>query len=71
MESWAVDLKDVGAVYPWQGAELIMVLAGVAFWIWWHIAQATAENRQYEEEKRRFASNPEQIRDALDNPQNY
>jgi len=30
MTTWAVDLADTGAVYPWQGAELIMVIIGVA-----------------------------------------
>ena len=29
MESWAVDLANVGAVYPWQGAEVIMVIVGI------------------------------------------
>ena len=33
MESWAVDLKDVGAIYPFQGTEVILVILGVAFWI--------------------------------------
>ena len=28
MTTWAVDLADTGAVYPWQGYELIMVIVG-------------------------------------------
>lgn len=43
-ESWAVDLKDVGAIYPFQGYELPMVLAAVAFWIIWHIWQIRFES---------------------------
>ena len=39
MSSWAVDLKDVGAIYPFQGAEVLMVLIGFAFWIIWHVVQ--------------------------------
>ncbi len=42
--SWAVDLKDVGAIYPFQGYEMPMVLAGVAFWIIWHIWQIRFES---------------------------
>ncbi len=42
--SWAVDLKDVGAIYPFQGYETVMVLAGVAFWIIWHIWQIRYES---------------------------
>ena len=37
MTSWAVDLKDVGAIYPFQGWEVVMVILGLAFWIGWHI----------------------------------
>ena len=28
MESWAVDLKDVSAIYPFQGTEVILVILG-------------------------------------------
>jgi len=45
-ESWAVDLKDVGAIYPFQGYEVPMVLAGLAFWIIWHIWQIRFESAE-------------------------
>ena len=50
-ESWAVDLKDVGAIYPFQGAEVLMVLIGVALWIVWHIVQLKNEAEEIEYEK--------------------
>jgi len=37
LTSWAVDLKDVSAIYPFQGTEGIMVLIGVVLWIAWHV----------------------------------
>ena len=37
MTSWAVELKDVGAIYPFQGTEMLLVIVGLAFWIGWHI----------------------------------
>ena len=37
VESWAVDLANVGAIYPFQGMEWIFVLIGVVFWIYWHV----------------------------------
>jgi hypothetical protein len=43
-QSWAVDLKDVGAIYPFQGWETPMAIAGIAFWIVWHIWQIRYEN---------------------------
>ena len=47
MTTWAVDLADVGAVYPWIGYEVIMVLVAVALWILWHIVQIRQENEDY------------------------
>lgn len=41
--SWAVDLADVGAVYPLQGWEFIMLIIGLVFWIWWHVTTFRSE----------------------------
>jgi hypothetical protein len=46
MTSWAVDLKDVGAIYPFQGTEVILVIVGLAFWIGWHIVQTRQESAE-------------------------
>lgn len=51
-ESWAVDLKDVGAIYPFQGTETVMVVLGVIFWIGWHIIQLRQESDEIAEEMR-------------------
>ena len=50
IDSWAVDLADIGAVSPFQGTEVIMVIIGVALWIIWHVWQIRFENRTFEEE---------------------
>jgi len=65
MTTWAVDLADAGAVYPWQGAELIMVLIAVALWILWHIIQLREEKAEYAEDIRLYGSK-ESIKKALD-----
>lgn len=49
-ESWAVDLKDVGAIYPFQGSEGIMVFLGLVFWIGWHVLQIRQEEAEIEAE---------------------
>lgn len=46
ISSWAVDLKDVGAIYPFQGFEVPMVIAGVVFWLVWHIWQMRRETAE-------------------------
>ena len=63
--TWAVDLADVGAVYPWQGYELIMVVVGVLLWILWHIIQLRQEKAEFAEDIRKYG-NKESIRKALD-----
>ena len=52
LTTWAVDLKDVGAIYPFQGAEWLFVLLGVAFWIAWHVIQTRQETTIIEGELR-------------------
>ena len=37
IESWAVDLATVGAVYPLQGLEWLMLIVGLVTWIGWHV----------------------------------
>ncbi|CAN5138436.1 hypothetical protein BH10PSE7_BH10PSE7_40400 [soil metagenome] len=65
MTSWAVDLKDVGAIYPFQGTEVLLVIIGVAFWIGWHILQLRNEAREIEAE---MSADPrgEETRKAID-----
>ena len=50
IDSWAVDLAEVGPVYPFQGAEVVMALVGIALWIGWHVWQIRAENAEIEED---------------------
>jgi type VI protein secretion system component VasF len=52
LSSWAVDLKDVGAIYPFQGSEVLMVVVGVVFWIGWHVIQMRQESEEIAEEMR-------------------
>ncbi|MCO4838821.1 MAG: hypothetical protein KC447_01720 [Rhodobacteraceae bacterium] len=47
--SWAVDLADVGAIYPFQGYEVPMVIVGVVFWLGWHVIQARRESEELAE----------------------
>lgn len=48
--NWDGNLLDIGPIYPFVGAEGVMVIIAVIFWIVWHILQIRAENRQLEEE---------------------
>ncbi|MEM9471666.1 MAG: hypothetical protein AAGA00_06895 [Pseudomonadota bacterium] len=64
MESWAVDLKDVGAIYPFQGTEVILVILGVAFWIAFHVMQARVEAGELKDAERDF--NAEHSQNSID-----
>jgi len=50
MSSWAVDLADVGAVYPFQGSEFLMFILGLVFWIGWHVMQLRSEETEVDHE---------------------
>ena len=53
-EDWAVDLAEVGAVYPFQGGEGLLVFICVVFWLGWHVCQMKQEQRELEEERQRI-----------------
>jgi hypothetical protein len=63
--SWAVDLANIGAVYPWIGWEVVMVVVAIALWILWHIVQIRQENREFAEDIRLYG-NTESIKKVLD-----
>ena len=50
--SWAVDLAEVGPVYPLQGWEVPMVALGVIFWLTWHVVQFRRESAHLERARR-------------------
>ena len=66
LTSWAVDLKDIGAIYPFQGTETILVIAGLAFWVLWHIVQIRQENADFRYDEQ-HANKKELIDKAIDN----
>ena len=65
MTSWAVDLKDVGAIYPFQGTEVLLVIIGLAFWIGWHIVQTRQESAEIDSDMKSDRSGDE-TRSAID-----
>ena len=60
--SWAVDLANVGAIYPFQGTEVLLVLLGVIFWLSFHIVQIRQENEELEGKDR----TSDEVADARD-----
>ncbi len=63
--TWAVDLSTVGAIYPFQGTEMAMVIAGVAFWIIWHVIQFSQERADIRHDMQ-HANRQDEINKAID-----
>lgn len=63
--SWAVDLAEVSAVYPWQGSEVILTVLAIAAWIGWHVVQIRQEREDYDDDIARYGD-ADSIRRALD-----
>ncbi len=49
---WNGNMTDIGPLYPFVGAEMLMVLLLVVFWVAWHVIQVRAETRQHDAEAR-------------------
>ncbi|WP_287324498.1 hypothetical protein [Mesorhizobium sp.] len=60
-----MDLKDIGAIYPFQGSEVVMVIVGLVFWIGWHVLQTRQENAEIEADTAADRSG-EETRKAID-----
>ena len=37
-----------GQVYPMVGSEMLWLLAGIIYWLWWTVATATGETEEQE-----------------------
>ena len=61
IESWGGTITEIGPLYPMVGTEGVLVIIGVAAWIVWHVIQATRENRDYEDQIRKYGD-PESLK---------
>ena len=43
IENWALDLKNVAQIFPFEGSEGILFIIGLVTWIGWHIWYAKWE----------------------------
>jgi hypothetical protein len=66
MTSWAVDLANVGAIYPLQGMEVLLVVLGLIFWLGWHVLQIRQENEDLDKQARLLGEKQEvETRDLI------
>lgn len=47
---WAGTITEIGPIYPFVGTEWLLVLAGVVFWLAWHVTQLSREASKLREE---------------------
>lgn len=61
VETWAgADLSAIGPIYPMVGTEMLLFIAGLIFWIGFHILQAGVEKREFEKDVE-AAKTPERL----------
>ena len=53
-DNWAGNIADIGPIYPFVGSEFLWFIICVAFWIGWHVIQATRETREWDEDLKKF-----------------
>ena len=64
IESWNMNLLDIGPMYPFVGSEVFWALLGIASWVVWHIIQIRMENKVYEEDEQLF-EDPDKLSQAM------
>lgn len=55
LETWNMNLLEIGALYPFPGTEMLLTVIGLGTWIVWHIIQFKAENIALDKEKALFS----------------
>ncbi len=65
-ENWAGNIAEIGAIYPFEGSETLLLIIGVAFWLWWHIKQARDEEKHLAEQEKELQQDPEYLRNLLE-----
>ena len=46
VDNW-LNVDTFGAIYPFAGTEMILTVAGFAFWLIWHFLQLRKENEEF------------------------
>lgn len=65
IETWNMNLLDIGPMYPFPGTEVLWALIGIATWIIWHVIQIRAENRTFEEEEKHYEESADALQQAM------
>ena len=55
IETWNMNLLDIGAMYPFPGSEVLLTIIGLGSWLLWHWIQIRAENKIYDEDEELFS----------------
>ena len=66
MTSWAVDLNTVGAIYPFQGTEALLVILLLIFWVGWHVLQHRVERREFDHEVAASKKSGDKVQKAIE-----
>ncbi|RLA12367.1 MAG: hypothetical protein DRQ59_07750 [Gammaproteobacteria bacterium] len=49
VDNW-LNIDTFGPIYPFVGTEMLLTIAGFAFWIGWHIWQLKKESAEFKED---------------------
>jgi hypothetical protein len=62
VETWAgADLSQLGPIYPMVGTEMVLFIAALAFWLFFHILQMRIEKKELERDEE-LARSPERLK---------
>lgn len=64
IETWNMNLLEIGPMYPFPGSEMLLALLGLASWVVWHIVQLKMENAKLADEEQTF-SGPRKLAQAM------
>ncbi len=70
-ENWAGNISEIGAVYPFVGSETFLAIAGVIFWLWWHVKQNKIESEDHKMDVEKWGDKDKLLKSIeKENPEN-
>ena len=63
ISTWAVDLANVGAIYPFQGTVVLLTFFGVVTWLGWHVWCVRWEKQYHDDNIRDYG---DRIKESID-----
>lgn len=56
VENWSGNIDEIGAIYPFAGSEVLLVILCALFYVGWQVIVSRRESREWQESANKYSS---------------